>query len=111
VDFLIHPSDIRLDLASGGNRTGKLQVELLAYDRQGHAVNWVGGTEIIDLTPGLYEKTRESGIRAHFDLDVPANSEVLLDTGVYDWGTGKVGTLEVPLQAATSTMAATPRTN
>jgi hypothetical protein len=25
--------------------TGKLQVELLAYDREGHAVNWVGGTQ------------------------------------------------------------------
>jgi hypothetical protein len=109
VDFLIHPSDVRLDSTSGGNRTGKLRVELLAYDREGHAVNWVGGTEIIDLTPDLYAKMRQAGIRAHFDIDVPANSEVFLDTGVYDWGTGKAGTMEVPLHSASSTTAATPK--
>ena len=108
VDFLIRSSDVRLETASNGNRTGKLRVELRAYDRPGHPVNWLGGTEMVDLTPALYAKLPESGVRAHFDIDLPANTEVLLDTGVYDGDSGKAGSLEIPLHVTTMTASAPP---
>lgn len=107
VDFLIRSSDVRLESTSDGSHTGRPRVELLAYDREGHAVNWVGGTNVMNLTPDLYAAMQRSGIRAHFDIDLPANSEVLLETGVYDSATGKAGTLEIPLRSVGTTTAST----
>jgi VWFA-related protein len=106
VDFLIRTSDVRLETASDGHHAGKLHIELRAYDRAGHAVNWVGGTNILDLSPDLYAAAMQSGIRAHIDIDLPLSSEVLLETGVYDAETGRAGSLEVPLHV-TATAAGT----
>jgi VWFA-related protein len=115
VDFMIRWTDVKLDPASDGKHTGKLQVELLAYDRAGHAVNWVGGTQAMNLTPDLYVAMQHSGVPAHFEIDLPADREVFLETGVYDWATGKAGTLEVPMHlvsaATVSTSSAQPKTN
>ena len=110
VDFMIRWTDVRLEPAADGKHTGKLQVELLAYDRDGHAVNWVGGTQQMNLTPDLYAAMQRSGVPAHFEIDLPANEEVFLETGVYDWATGKAGTLEVPLRSVGVMAAATPPT-
>ncbi len=99
VDFMIRWTDVKLESTSDGKRTGKLQVELLAHDREGHAVNWVGATQTMNLTPDLYAAMQRSGVPAHFEIDLPVNAEVFLETGVYDWATGKAGTLEVPLRS------------
>jgi VWFA-related protein len=40
VDFMIRWTDVKLDAQADGSHTGKVQVELLAYDRDGNAVNW-----------------------------------------------------------------------
>ena len=42
---------------------------------------------------------QRSGVPAHFEIDLPVNTEVFLETGVYDWATGKAGTLGVPLKS------------
>ena len=83
----------------------RLQVELLAYDREGHALNWVGGTQAMNLAPDLFAAIKRSGVPAHFEIDLPANTEVFLETGVYDWASGKAGTLEIPLHAVNVTAA------
>jgi hypothetical protein len=115
VDFMIRWTDVKLDPTSDGKHTGKLQVELLAYDRAGHAVNWVGGTQAMNVTPNLYAAMQHSGVPAHFEIDLPSDSDVFLETGVYDWATGKAGTLEVPVHSASTTTASTssaqPKTN
>jgi VWFA-related protein len=109
VDFMIRWTDVKLDPASDGKYTGKLQVELLAYDHAGHAVNWVGGTQAMNLTPDLYAAMQRSGVPAHFEIDLPADSAVFLETGVYDWTTGKAGTLEIPVHSVRTTTASTAR--
>jgi hypothetical protein len=54
-------------------------------------------------------------VPAHFEIDLPANTEVFLEMGVYDCATGKAGTLKVPLHPAgittSSTSPAQPKTN
>lgn len=107
VDFMIRWTDVRLEPASDGKRRGKLQVELLAYDRDGQAVNWAGGTQAMNLGPDVYAAMQRSGVPAHFEIDLPADREVFLETGVWDWATGKAGTLEVPLRSAAVTASAT----
>jgi VWFA-related protein len=115
VDFMIRWTDVKLDPTTDGKYTGKLQVELLAYDREGHSLNWVGGTQVMNLTPDLYRAIQLSGVPAHFEIDLPVEKAVFLETGVYDWATGKAGTLEVSLPSASGitakTSSAQPKTN
>ena len=100
VDLMIRWTDVKLQLTADGKRTGKVQVELLAYDRDGHALNWQGGTLVMNLAPDVYEAIQRSGVPAHFDIDVPSDKDVFLATGVYDLESGKAGTLEIPLPSA-----------
>jgi hypothetical protein len=97
VDLMIRWTDVKLQPAADGKHTGKVQVELLAYDRDGHPLNWVGGTLAMNLSPDMFTAIQRSGVPAHFEIDVPSDKDVFLSTGVYDWETGKAGTLEVPI--------------
>jgi len=97
VDFMIRWTDVKLDAQADGSHTGKIQVELLAYDRDGNAVNWAGATEVMNLKPDLYTAIEKSGLPAHVELDLPSEKDVILEAGVYDWETGKAGTISVPL--------------
>lgn len=97
VDLMIRWTDVKLQPAAAGKRVGRVQVELLAYDRDGHALNWQGGTLAMNLAPDAYAAIQRSGVPAHFEIDLPADKDVFLATGVYDWETGKVGTLEVSI--------------
>lgn len=105
VDFLIHSKDLNLEAAPDGNRRGKVEIELLAYDRDGKTLNWTGNTANFNLTPATYASIEQSGLRAHMEIDIP-KGESWLATGVYDWDTGKAGTLEVPLASLKTEPAA-----
>jgi VWFA-related protein len=105
VDFLIQSRDLHLEAASDGNRHGQVQVELLAYDRNGKALNWTGNTANFNLKPATFASIEKSGLRAHMEIDIP-QGEAWLATGVYDWKTGKAGTLEIPLNSAKTETAA-----
>ena len=109
IDFLIRWTDVKLDAASDGNHTGKLQIETLAYDRAGNALNWAGGVQAMNLKPDVFAAIQKSGVPAHGEIDVPSGKDIYLATGVYDWETGRAGTLEVPLllNEGTTTKSAT----
>jgi hypothetical protein len=49
--------------------------------------------------PDVYAAIQRSGVPAHFEIDVPSDKDVFLSTGVYDWGSGKAGTLEIPISS------------
>ncbi|MFZ0394670.1 MAG: VWA domain-containing protein [Terracidiphilus sp.] len=103
VDFMIRWTDLRLNPGPQNTHTGKIQVELLAYSPDGTALNWIGGTMAITLKPDIYAAIQRSGVPAHFDIDVPQGKQFVLSTGVYDWLSGKAGTLQVaqpPMEAA-----------
>jgi VWFA-related protein len=109
VDFMIRWTDVKLDPSADGARNGKIQVGLLAYDRDGNAVNWVGATQGMNLKPEIYAAIQKSGIPAHMEIDLP-NTDVYLETGVYDWGTNRAGTLEIPLHPTTAMASAPAKT-
>jgi VWFA-related protein len=102
VDFFIRWSDLKLDARPDGAHAGRIQIELLAYDRQGMATNWIGGTLQMALKTDAYAAVKKSGVPAHMEIDLPANQETLLETGAYDWQTAKAGTLEIRIQAGTA---------
>jgi VWFA-related protein len=105
VDFLVRWSDVALETAADGTHRGKIQASLLAYDRDGNAVNWVGITEGMALTPENFAAIQKSGVPVHLELDLPS-SAAYLETGIYDWSSGKAGTLEVPVNSVKVASAA-----
>lgn len=105
VSFMIRSTDVKLDSAPDGSRRGKLQIEMRAYDRAGESVNWLGGTWAVDIKADSFAKVQKSGLLAHFEIDLPAHKDVYLETGVYDWETGRAGTLTIPLLEAGSVRA------
>jgi hypothetical protein len=62
----------------------------------------VGATQGMALKPEVYAAIQKSGVPAHMEIDLP-NTDVYLETGVYDWSTGKTGTLEIPLHPGANT--------
>jgi VWFA-related protein len=111
IDFMIRWTDVQLEPVANNNRGkitayhGKIQLGLMAYDRDGNAVNWIGGTQEMNLQPDVYASIQKSGIPAHMEIDLP-NKDVYLETGVYDWGTGKAGTVDIPLHVGVTAATA-----
>ena len=97
VEFMIRWTDLRLNPGPQNSHTGKIEVQLLAYSPDGTALNWTGGAMAMDLKPDIYAAIQRSGVPAHFDIDVPQGKPFILSTGVYDWLSGKAGTLQVAL--------------
>jgi len=96
VDFMIRWTEVDLQPTLHETHTGRIQIALMAYDRDGKAVNWTGATQEMNLRPEIYAGIQKSGIPAHMEIDLP-NTDLYLETGIYDWNTGKAGTLEIPL--------------
>jgi VWFA-related protein len=99
VDFNLRPSDLELIDSADGKHAGKIQVELLAYDGNGAALNWNGGTMAVNLSAESFAAAQRTGIPAHVEIDLP-NTALFLEAGVYDWTAYKAGTLEIPLHLA-----------
>jgi VWFA-related protein len=107
IDFLVRWQDVKLDPTPQGTHSGTIQIGLLAYDRDGKAVNWAEATQGMNLDPGVYASIQKSGIPAHAEIDLP-DTDVYLETGIYDWGSSKAGTLEIPLRVGGDAKAAQP---
>jgi hypothetical protein len=105
LDFMIRWTDISMTAIDGLHHRGKIEVGLMAYDRDGNAVNWSAVTQGMLLEPDIYKQIQKSGIPAHMEIDLP-NKDVYLETGVYDWDTGKAGTLEIPLRVGVTAASA-----
>jgi VWFA-related protein len=105
IDFLIQSKDLQLSTDTNGNRHGRVEIELVAYDRDGKALNWTGSTANLNLKPASFDSIEKSGLRAHVEIDLP-KGDAWLATGVYDWNTSKAGTLEIPLNSFKSESAA-----
>jgi VWFA-related protein len=105
IDFLIQSRDLQLSTDTNGNRRGHVQIELVAYDRDGKALNWTGSTANLNLKPASFDSIEKSGLRAHMEIDLP-KGDAWLATGVYDWNTSKAGTLEIPLNSLKAESAA-----
>lgn len=108
IEYMIRYTDVKLVAQSDGTHTGKLDVQLLAYDHDGNAVNWTGGTQAMSIKPDIFEAIQKSGVPAHVEIDLPSDKDIYLETGVYDWETGKAGTLEIPLLLNDSGTAKSP---
>jgi VWFA-related protein len=107
VNFTVPADHLTLEPASDGVRHGSLEVTLLGYDRDGKPLNWMVRMLDLTLAPDRYAAVQASGLSFSLEIDVPA-ADVYLRSGVYDQGSSRAGTLEIPL-AALAAQAAAPK--
>jgi hypothetical protein len=111
VALIIRAQDVVLQPNPQGGRSGKILIGVKAYDHQGNAVNWAGDEETLTMGNADYDAIQKTGISAHLEIDLPSGTDLSLQTAVYDWGTGRAGTLNIPLTSpgAADTSAQEPR--
>jgi VWFA-related protein len=97
-EFVISTEDVALEATPSRIRRGDIQVELIAYDRDGKPVNLMTEEGQISLPPDIYESFRKTGLPVRGDIDVP-NGGIYLRVGVRDPASGNVGTLGIPLNS------------
>jgi len=110
IDFMIRWTDVAFAAAANGAHQGKIEVGLIAWDANGKSVNWAGATQGMSFQPDVFAAIQKSGVPSHIDIDLP-NKDLSLVLGVYDWGSGKAGTLEIPLHPPTATQSAAVKPN
>lgn len=97
VSFTIRAQDVSFGKAPSGQRIAKLLVAVKAYGKDGAALNWQATREAAEVSPDEYESILKTGLPVMLDIDLPAKTPAQLVTAVYDWNTGRSGTLEIPL--------------
>jgi VWFA-related protein len=107
VNFSVSPDHLTLEPAADGVRHGNVEVTLLGYDRDGKPLNWMVRMLKLSVPPDRYAAMQAKGLSFMLEIDVPA-ADVYLRSGVYDQGSSKAGTLEIPL-AAVVAEAGSPR--
>ena len=109
VDFAVAVEDLKLETTPDGLYTGNIEVMLVAYDRDGNALNLIVRKPEISLKRQTYAAAQTTGVQLHYDIDVPKDAlikgEVCLRAGIYDLQSAKVGTLEIPLHTAIAVTA------
>jgi VWFA-related protein len=93
LDIAVSLYQLNLKLLPDGNRRAQLEVRVVAYDDAGKPLAMTGEEGAVNLTPKAFEESKNAGIRLHEEIDVPANSNIHLRTGVYDLSSGRAGTL------------------
>jgi VWFA-related protein len=96
VDFAIPPDDLSFETTSDGIHRATVEVMLVAYDRIGRPLNLSVASSEMSLPGNVFAEAQRIGIQVHREIDAP-NGGIYLRTGVYDLGSGKAGTLGIPL--------------
>jgi VWFA-related protein len=106
VEFVIHrggEAAAQPNTASDNTHPDRMQVEVIAFDANGKALNWQAGA--MNLKPAE-NATAQRRIHTSIEIDVPKDA-VSLTTGVYDWTTGQAGTRQIALADVSTSGAST----
>jgi hypothetical protein len=95
VDFAIQPDDLRFETTSDGTHRAGVEVMLVAYDSKGRPLNLSAASRELSLPGNVFAEAERIGIQVHAEIEAPRD-DIYLRTGVYDLGSGKAGTLQIP---------------
>ncbi len=105
VDLNVSLQNFALDSAPDGAKHGRLEVILVAYDREGKIINISKRTSRFALPPKDLPELQTKGLPVHLEIDVPPG-DIYLRTGIYDLNSGNAGTLGIPLGTVTASDSA-----
>ncbi len=94
-DFTIDPGGFESKTLPDGRVHREMELTQVAYDPEGIRMNYTDGAFAINTPPGQAAQ----GIHMHQEIDLPAG-QVFLRVGVHDMISGRIGTVEIPLQVA-----------
>jgi hypothetical protein len=98
VNFIVSADHLALEPAPEGVNDGNLEATLVGYDRDGKPLNWMVRMIQFAQPPDRDAAVEATGLSFVTEIDVPA-SNVYLRSGVYDLGSSKAGTPEIPMAA------------
>ncbi len=98
IDFAVAVDDLMTHLEPNGDRSGSFEAKVVAYDSTGKPLNMAAQKLQLTLSPGDYVTAQKSGLQIHTELDVPSQTDVHLQTGIYDLNSGKAGTLGISMR-------------
>jgi VWFA-related protein len=104
LDFAVLPQDVKLESGADGVLSGDLEVAVIAYDADGKVLNAIGKTIPLRLQPDAFAKMQRVGFQLHEEIDLP-QSDLFLQTGIYDLKANHAGTFGIPLHVATTPAA------
>lgn len=96
VRFFLSPQELNLVAGPDGVRRAPVEVALVAYSQQGQSLNWLIRSVNLAIRPDQMAFAQTNGIPFHFDFDIPPG-DVYLRAGIYEPGTQRAGTLEIPV--------------
>jgi VWFA-related protein len=96
VDFSITTNDLRFQATADGIRHAKIRIMLIVYSRRGQPLQVASRIIDVAISPDDFKDSQQAGLRIHGEVEFPVG-ESHLRTGVYDYATGSVGTLTVPV--------------
>jgi hypothetical protein len=105
VDLAVSLQNFALDSTPDGVKHGRLEVILVAYDRDGKIINISKRTSRFALPPKDLPELQAKGLPVHIEIDVPPG-DIYLRTGIYDLNSGNAGTLGIPLGTVTASDSA-----
>jgi hypothetical protein len=101
VDLGVQPGDLDFATGADGVRTARLEIALVAYDKDGQQVNSLGRQFSLTFQAAQFEQLSAAGkgIPVRLAINLPAGADVVRAV-VYDPATAKTGSLEIPVQVA-----------
>lgn len=96
VDYSIDPRQLALKDLPDGRRQAELEINQELYDGAGKRVNSTDAGLEVTLTAAQMAVDLKSGVRVRQEIDVPGE-DVSLRLGVRDASSGRIGTVEVPV--------------
>ena len=102
VDYWVHPERLEMSTLPDGRRQAKVELTEVVYNRLGIRQNYADTGLEVDLTPADAQQDQRDGIHLQQPIDVPAGEVMFLRLGVRDIASGRIGTLEMALNAGGS---------
>lgn len=99
VEYAVFLKSLHLTRNAAGVRQGRLEALAIAYGKGGKLVNWVENVVPISLDQAAWDRHKGDSLLVHQTLDLPAG-EVHLRVGLYDAGSGRFGSMGIPVAVA-----------
>lgn len=101
VDFAVPVDAFDFEITPDGLRHGRIGWRMAGYDANGKPLNLLVKESDITLDPKLYASFQKIGLQLHEEIDLP-KTEAYLYTGILDFRSGAVGTLDIHLDDMTA---------
>jgi VWFA-related protein len=111
-DLGVQIQDLTLAEGAQGAQTAQLEIALVAYNKDGQPVNSLGRKFDLTLPPEQFAHLTAAGkgIPVRLMLDLPSGADVVRAV-VYDPASGKIGSLEIPVQVGAAGTVAAAKTS